>query len=86
MILGSKFQLDKLEKLCECQRRIGYHFRNQDLLWEALQQTNAISGLDLPEGNKGLAHYGDAALNLYTRREGRMRGLSVGQSSPLSLV
>lgn len=73
------------EITAEVEEKLGYTFRNRDILWEALQAPNSIGsgvpGLDLTDGNKRLALVGDAALKLVLLKRWYREGGSRGESS-----
>lgn len=58
------------------QQIISYRFRNELLLWEALQ---GHRNLDFPHRNLKLAHLGDAALALEVAKNAFVRGFDPGK-------
>lgn len=73
---------DRSNKLSKCQEIIKYNYNDENLLWEALQQPGALGGMFLPEGNKTMAHLGDAVVLLYIRREAWKRGILKSKHRP----
>ncbi|KAI8954264.1 ribonuclease III domain-containing protein [Xylaria longipes] len=76
--------MDQACKLSLAQQILDYEFQNEDLLWEALQAPGSnvatLNGRELTQGNKGLAHVGDAVIMLVIKLDGYTTNRSIGEA------
>ncbi|KAI2638206.1 ribonuclease III domain-containing protein [Xylaria nigripes] len=75
----------KTEKLRNAQEIIKYKFQDETLLWEALQahgsDVTMLNGRNINEGNKRLAHIGDAIITLAIRHNSYLMGCSTAETN-----
>jgi hypothetical protein len=74
--------MDKTNKIRIAQQILNYQFRDEDLLWEALQahgsNVNTLKGRPLIQGNKGLAGLGNVVITLVIKLNCYMMNRTIG--------
>ncbi|KAI0432158.1 ribonuclease III domain-containing protein [Xylaria sp. FL1042] len=77
--------MNRTSKISAAQVILNYEFRNEDLLWEALQAPGSnvalLNGRFLTQGNKGLAALGDAVATLIVKLDCYLLNRSIGDAA-----